>query len=90
MEVRLCIKCGLEINSFRLQAIPTTRTCTSCSTESRVAGFNIISGKTTYSEIQLMSQEEAQELYLKQDRKGGVSEGVKFKNLPAPKISNLE
>jgi hypothetical protein len=55
-----------------------------------VAGFPIVSGKTTYSELQIVSQEKAEELYEKQDRKGSVSEGVKFKNLPPPKLSNME
>jgi hypothetical protein len=34
--------------------------------------------------------ERVAELYKKQDRKGSIAEGVKFKNLPPPKLSNPE
>jgi hypothetical protein len=42
-----------------------------------VAGFAIISGKNTYSEIQLVSQETAKHLSKVQERKGLVSTGMK-------------
>jgi hypothetical protein len=85
-----CIHCKKEIPELRLKALPGTKTCASCSDTQRVAGFAIVSGKTTYSELQIIKQETAQELYLKQDRKGSISEGVKFKNQPPPKLSNME
>ena len=86
----ICIKCGKEIPEQRLKALPTAKTCIDCSSTTRVAGFPIVSGKTTYSELQIVSQETAEELYEKQERKGGVAEGVKFRQLPPPKLSNLE
>ena len=86
----VCIKCGKEIPELRLRALPSAKTCVECSGTARVAGFAIVSGKTTYSELQIVSQEQAEELYGKQERKGGVAEGVKFKNLPPPKLSNME
>ena len=86
----ICTRCGKEIPELRLKALPHTKTCVQCSDTSRVAGFPIVSGKTTYSELQIVSQEKAEELYEKQERKGGVAEGVKFKQLPPPKLSNLE
>lgn len=85
-----CIKCGNEIPELRLKALPQTKTCVQCSETSRVAGFPLITGKTTYSELQIIPQEKAEELYEKQNRKGSVAEGVKFKNLPPPKLSNME
>ncbi len=85
-----CIHCGQEIPEARLKALPQTKTCVSCSQTNRVYGFAVISGKTTYSEIQIVSEEAAQELYEKQDRKGSVATGVQFKNLPPPKLSNFE
>jgi hypothetical protein len=88
--MKICIRCGKEIPEARVKALPNTKTCVACSETSRVAGFPIVSGKTTYSELQIVSQEKADELYEKQDRKGGVAEGVKFKNLPPPKLSNME
>ncbi|HXA02479.1 MAG TPA: TraR/DksA C4-type zinc finger protein [Cytophagaceae bacterium] len=82
--------CEKEIPELRLQALPGTKTCIECSQAARVAGFPLISGKTTYSELQIVKQETAEELYGKQERKGSIAEGVKFKNLPPPKLSNLE
>ncbi|HYG38752.1 MAG TPA: TraR/DksA C4-type zinc finger protein [Cytophagales bacterium] len=85
-----CIKCGNDIPELRLKALPHAKTCVQCSDTSRVAGFPLITGKTTYSELQIIPQEKAEELYEKQNRKGSVAEGVKFKNLPPPKLSNME
>jgi hypothetical protein len=50
----------------------------------------MITNKTSYSEIQIVSQETANELYLKQDRKGSIATGVQFKNQAPPKLSNFE
>jgi len=86
----LCIKCQKAIPELRLKALPNTKTCLECSDTTRVAGFPIVSGKTTYSELQIVSSEKAEELYHQQNRTGGVSEGVKFKNYSIPKLSNLE
>ena len=85
-----CKVCKKEISELRLKALPNTKTCVECSTSARVAGFPIVSGKTTYSELQIVAQDVAEELYTKQNRTGGVAEGVRFKSLPTPKLSNLE
>ncbi|MDJ1496720.1 TraR/DksA C4-type zinc finger protein [Cytophagaceae bacterium DM2B3-1] len=85
-----CIHCGSEIPEARLKAIPTTKTCIDCSKTNRVYGFAVISGKTTYSEIQIVTEETAQDLYTQQDRKGGVATGVQFKNQQPPKLSNFD
>ncbi len=85
-----CIHCNSEIPEARMKALPNAKTCVSCSETGRVYGFAVVSGKTTYSEIQLVSEETAQELYKKQDRTGGVATGVQFRNLPPPKLSNFE
>ncbi|GAL85339.1 hypothetical protein MYP_2568 [Sporocytophaga myxococcoides] len=85
-----CNKCQKAIPELRLKALPNTQTCLECSETTRVAGFPIVSGKTTYSELQIVSSEKAEELYNKQNRTGGISEGVKFKDNSIPKLSNLE
>jgi hypothetical protein len=85
-----CIRCNKTIPELRLKALPNTKTCTDCSETQKVAGFPVISGKTTYSELQIVSSEKAAELYQQQDRKNGVSEGVKFRNTSTPNTSNLE
>ena len=74
----ICIKCGEEIHPKRIKALPKTKVCVKCSDVKRVAGAVIISGKNTYSELQIISQEDANEFYKKQNRKGsGASVGVK-------------
>jgi len=88
---RLCKACREPIPAARLKALPAAVTCIRCSSTERVAGFAVITGKTSYSEIQIVSQEHAQELYAKQDRKGGsIAQGVQFKPMPPPKLSNFD
>jgi hypothetical protein len=85
-----CISCGVEIPLKRLEILPKTKYCVLCSKTERVYGHPIISGKNSYSEIQLVSAELANELAFKQDRKGSVATGVQFRQLPKPKLSNFE
>lgn len=59
-----------EIPEQRLKILPNTEVCVKCSTEERVAGFRIISGKTCYSEMQIVSKEKFKELTRKQARIG--------------------
>ena len=86
----ICVKCQNPIPELRLKALPGAKTCIECSGVERVAGFPLITNKTSYSEIQIVSQETAQELYQKQDRKGGIATGVQFKQQAPPKSSNFE
>ncbi len=73
-----CIHCQQEIPEARLKALPSTKTCVACSATGRVAGFPLITGKTTYSELQIVDQATAEDLYARQERKGrGPSEGIK-------------
>ena len=65
-----CIKCGNLIPEGRLKAVPGTRTCVRCSSAQRVAGFPLITGKTEYSALQLVSQDEARLLHKMGDRRG--------------------
>ncbi len=72
-----CIRCGNTIAEARLKALPTTRTCVACSSVQRVAGFPLITGKTEYSALQLVTQQEAQRLHKMQARKGtGASQFI--------------
>ncbi len=87
-----CISCGKEIEQARLDATQQkAKTCISCmqgKDVARVAGMPMITGKTSYSAIQLMSQEQAQKLYSLSDRRGqSPSKGVKF-NKSAKQGSN--
>ena len=55
-----CIKCQQPIPELRLKALPGTKTCINCSSSEKVAGFPVITNKTAYSEIQIVSQDTAQ------------------------------
>lgn len=85
-----CAICEKEIPARRLEILPNTKTCVNCSETARVHGHPIISGKTSYSELQIVSAELANELAVKQDRKGSVATGVQFRPLPTPKFDNFE
>jgi len=79
MEARRCVSCDEPIPEGRLKALPKTQTCTGCSQTGRVAGHPIISGKTEYSALQIVSAETSKRLSEMQERKGyGISNGVKF------------
>jgi hypothetical protein len=71
-----CINCGIEIPEGRLKAIPGTQTCVSCSDTAKVAGFRVITGKSTYTEMQIVDQKKWIELNMKQQRRGTVSRGI--------------
>ena len=74
-----CRCCGKEIPEGRLKALPKTITCTECSDTGKVAGFQMITGKTEYSELQLVDQKTFRKLSHLQNRKGyGIGNGVKF------------
>ncbi len=65
-----CSKCGQPIPEGRLKALPTAKTCVGCSQAQRVAGFPLITGKTEYSALQLVSGQEAARLHKMQARRG--------------------
>ena len=66
-----CIKCREEIHPLRIKAIPGTRTCVSCSDTSRWYVRNIISGKTTYAETEVIKDPEAAKTIAAMDRRVG-------------------
>jgi len=79
-------KCGATVPTDRIKALRLQEgqapTCINCakSRVQRVAGFPLITGKNTYSELQIVSQEQAAVLFSAQARKGqGPGAGVRFK-----------
>jgi hypothetical protein len=61
-------KCGTIVPDARIKALKLSPsqapTCINCAQSiKRVAGFPLITGKNTYSELQLVSQEEADMLF---------------------------
>ena len=66
-----CIKCSKEINPLRLKALPETKTCVNCSTTSRWYVRNVISGKTTYCETEVIKDPESAKTIAAMDKRSG-------------------
>tara|TARA_B100001121_G_scaffold255149_1_gene232578 strand:- start:540 stop:776 length:237 start_codon:yes stop_codon:yes gene_type:complete len=66
-----CSKCSNEINPLRIKALPDTTTCVSCSDTSRWYVRNVISGKTTYCETEIIKDASAAESIRKMDQRTG-------------------
>jgi hypothetical protein len=66
-----CLKCQKEINPLRIKALPNTKTCVNCSSESRWYVRNVISGKTTYCETEVIKDPEAAKNIASMDRRLG-------------------
>lgn len=66
-----CCKCQNEINPLRIKALPSTKTCVKCSDTSRWYVRNVISGKTTYCETEIIKDPEAARTIAAMDRRTG-------------------
>ena len=66
-----CIKCREAIPVGRLKAIPGTKVCVNCSDTQKWYVRNIISGKTTYSEAEIIKDPELAVKMRKMDRRAG-------------------
>ena len=75
--MRKCIVCNMEIPEARIKALPNTKTCLEHSTAGKVAGDQVITGKDTYTELEITSQEKVDKLYELGSRKGqGRTKGM--------------
>jgi len=72
-----CCKCFEEINPLRLKALPGTRTCVKCSTTSAWYVRNVISGKTTYCETEIIKDPESAIEIAAMDRRTGWGSNLK-------------
>ena len=66
-----CLKCKEVIPVGRLKALPGTKVCVNCSDTQRWYLRNIISGKTTYSEAEIIKDPELAVKMRKMDRRAG-------------------
>jgi len=66
-----CCKCNKEINPLRIKALPNTRTCVNCSDVSPWYVRNIISGKTTYCETEIVKDPVLAEDMRRMDKRSG-------------------
>ena len=66
-----CIKCTEEIHPKRLEILPDTKTCVNCSSTSKWYVRNVISGKTTYCETEVIKDPESARTIAAMDRRTG-------------------
>jgi len=66
-----CVKCKEDIPVGRLKALPGTKVCVNCSDTQRWYLRNIISGKTIYSEAEIIKDPELAVKMRKMDRRSG-------------------
>lgn len=64
-----CIKCNSEINPLRLKALPNTRVCVNCSSESALSGFMSFDHKTAPT-LNICSSETLEKINAMSKRKG--------------------
>ena len=88
-----CCKCYKPIPAARLKAVPNTKRCVECSDVERNYVRTIISGKTTYSEWEVIKNKDTKEYLRQLDSKGRTGFGSMLyrasKNIPEPKASEL-
>lgn len=78
--MKSCKICNNQIPEGRIKALPNVETCINCSTTDKKAGFRLITGKNTYTELQIVDQKTFQKLTNLQERKGSSpSNGIKMK-----------
>ena len=65
-----CTQCQTVIPKARLKALPNTKRCVECSNVERNYVRTIISGKTTYSEWEVIKNKDTKEYLQKLDSKG--------------------
>tara|TARA_A100001201_G_scaffold120774_1_gene104287 strand:+ start:290 stop:853 length:564 start_codon:yes stop_codon:yes gene_type:complete len=88
-----CSKCQKKIPAARMRALPNTKTCVECSDVERNYVRTIISGKTTYSEWEVIKNKDTKEYLQKLDSKGRQGFGSMLyrasKSIPEPKASEM-
>ena len=64
-----CKKCGDAIPEGRLEILPNTTTCVNCSSTSKWYVRSVITGKTTYSETEVIKDQQLAESLKEMDRR---------------------
>ena len=72
-----CVTCKEVIPAGRVKALPSTRTCTECSTTTAWYVRNIVAGKTEYMETEIIKDPKAAEVMREMDLKVGWQSNLK-------------
>lgn len=65
-----CKICGNEIPQGRLEVLPNATTCVKCSDTQKLGVIQVITGKTTYSQLQFTDQKTANRINRAMRRSG--------------------
>ena len=60
--MKYCKICGEVIPEGRVKALPNATTCVHCSNTGKKRGFSVITGKTTYSELDIVDENQYKKL----------------------------
>ena len=66
-----CVTCKEVIPAGRVKALPSTRTCTECSTTTAWYVRNIVAGKTEYMETEIIKDAKLGAVLREMDKKVG-------------------
>jgi len=66
-----CITCNELIPEGRVKALPSTRTCTECSTTTAWYVRNVVAGKTDYMETEIIKDAKLGAVLREMDKKVG-------------------
>ena len=66
-----CITCNELIPEGRVKALPSTRTCTECSTTTAGYVRNVVAGKTDYMETEIIKDAKLGAVLREMDKKVG-------------------
>jgi len=70
-----CIKCNSQIPEGRIQILPNTKTCVNCSSAGKWYARAVITGKTTYSEVEVIKDSDSIKEMRRYDSKGRTGFG---------------
>jgi hypothetical protein len=73
--MKKCISCEELIPKARLKALPHTKECVQCSSEERNMVRSVITGKNTYSEIEVIKSKEGKQNMSRIEGRGRVGYG---------------
>ena len=73
--MKKCISCEELIPKARLKALPHTKECVQCSSEERNMVRSVITGKNTYSEVEVIKSKEGKQNMSRIEGRGRVGYG---------------
>lgn len=74
---KFCTECDAEIPEGRIKALPDTEVCVNCSDTEKKLGFRVITGKSTYTELEIVDNKEKLDKLKRYERTGNHAFHIK-------------